>query len=337
LTAMAKKKDLDDILEVLDEAESLLCDEDEQVVQDFREEFTVVKSMEHPNIVRLLAYTMTKEYEIPIYELMHWSLDDLLQFHNKTGTKLEHEKQIQFAVDIAQGMCYLHSREPPAFHGDLKPSNLLIDSSGTLKIADVGLAKIIPDVARGLQGSGHTAMQRYIAPELIRKEEFGPSADVYSFAMILFTLLDGRPPWPNMNGIKAATLAAERGERPELDDKWDPRLRLLISECWKGEPTDRPNFEKMLSNLTEYQDDSLSTRSSSLSSFKKRQLSFLRKTKSPHHQPQHFRDIHYNNHLETPVLVKKRIGSLLLKRRTAAAATSEKSCKSKQTVKTLLM
>lgn len=170
---------------------------------------------------------------------------------------MKKKDQIVYATHLAQGMLYLHTCRPPIIHRDLKPANLLIDHSGVLKVADFGLAKVRPDPKKNetdqFTMTGETGSYRFMAPEVFRRDpSYNESVDVYSYAMILFYLLDGRPPWPFDNGIVAARKAAEEGDRPPLPRHFDMRLQNLLQEGWSENPSSRPPFRVILKVLNEY-------------------------------------------------------------------------------------
>ena len=142
--ALADGKDVDDAIRELDEAEMDQTDADEAVA-DFRQEISVLKSLRHPHIVLLLAYSTTENYECLISELMKCSLLDVFKSHLVQGTRMSLRTQIIYASQLAMGMNYLHTCRPPIIHRDLKPANLLVDHAGTLKISDFGLSKVRPD------------------------------------------------------------------------------------------------------------------------------------------------------------------------------------------------
>lgn len=90
------------------------------------------------------------------------------------------------------------------------------------------------------------------APEVFRHEDYNETVDVYSYAMILFYLLDGKPPWPLMNGLEAVRRASEEGDRPVIPRNWDQRLSTLLMECWDDNPSARPPFRTILDSLNKY-------------------------------------------------------------------------------------
>lgn len=191
-----------------------------------------------------------------ISELMKCSLLDIFKAHMVQGTKMPRKLQIVYADQLAQGMNYLHTCKPPVIHRDLKPANLLIDHSGVLKISDFGLAKVRPDpkMMEDTQFvmTGETGSYRFMAPEVYRHEDYTETVDIYSYGMILYYLLSGRPPWATMNGLKAVERAANDGDRPNVPRDWDERLSMLLQQCWDENPTARPSFKQVLEVLGAY-------------------------------------------------------------------------------------
>ena len=255
MVQLAEGADVDDVIHEIDGAE--LSEVDKlKALADFRTEISILKSLRHPNIVLLLAYSTTEDFEVMISELMRCSLLDIFKAHIVNGTKMKMKDKIAYAIQLAQGMLYLHTCKPPVIHRDLKPANLLIDHSGVLKVADFGLSKIRPDPKKNekeaFMMTGETGSYRFMAPEIFRHLSYNETVDVYSYGMILFYLLDGKPPWPTENGLVAARKAAEEGDRPRIPRNWDNRLQILLQECWDENPSARRSFHQILQILRQY-------------------------------------------------------------------------------------
>merc|ERR1712232_461542 len=132
-----------------------------------------------------------------------------------------------------------------------------IDHSGCLKIADFGLAKIRPSPKSQNEQdqftmTGETGSYRFMAPEVFRHESYNERVDVYSFAMVFYNILNGKPPWPTINGLKAVKKASNEGDGPILQRNWDIRLCNLLKRCWDEAPSNRPSFQVILEILSEY-------------------------------------------------------------------------------------
>jgi len=232
------------------------ADEVEEALNDFHMETHILQTLRHPNICMMLGYSQTENFEVMISELMRCSLLDIFKSHLINNTRMTKKNQILYAQQLARGMNYLHKCKPPIIHRDLKPANLLIDVSGTLKISDFGLAKVRPDPKKTeideFRMTGETGSYRFMAPEVFRHENYTETVDVYSFAMIFYFLLSGKPPWPELNGLNAVTKAAMEADRPIVARNWDMSVSNLMQECWAENPTARPSFATISEKLQEY-------------------------------------------------------------------------------------
>ena len=232
-----------------------------EALADFREETGILRTLRHPNICMLLGYSQTDNFEVMISELMKCSLLDVFTSHMLHGTSMSRKTQIIYAQQLARGMNYLHNCKPPVIHRDLKPANLLIDFSGTLKITDFGLAKVRPDPkmkdAQQFRMTGETGSYRFMAPEVFRHEQYTETVDIYSFAMIFYYLISGRPPWPSFSGLDAVVKASVEADRPIINRSWDGQISSLMQRCWDENPTGRPSFAMILNELNDYSSKSL--------------------------------------------------------------------------------
>jgi serine/threonine protein kinase len=85
-----------------------------------------------------------------------------------------------------------------------------------------------------------------------RHEDYNETVDIYSYAMILFYLLVGRPPWPTLPGLEAVRKASTEGDRPNIPRDMDIRMQNLLKECWDDNASLRPSFDKILTVLNFY-------------------------------------------------------------------------------------
>lgn len=106
-------------------------------------------------------------------------------------------------------MAYLHSRS--VFHRDLKSPNLLVTSTWTTKVADVGLAHCL---AGGSEQMSTVGLQnpRWLSPELLAGQAAGLPADVWSFGTILWELMTWENPFGNINPYQASASSRQAGD-----------------------------------------------------------------------------------------------------------------------------
>ncbi|KAJ6813693.1 serine/threonine-protein kinase STY8 [Iris pallida] len=224
--------------------------DDRLVTQDFRHEVNLLVKLRHPNIVQFLGAVTERKPLMLITEFLRGG--DLHQFLKEKGS-LNSTTAINFALDIARGMAYLHNEPNVIIHRDLKPRNVLLVNSNAdhLKVGDFGLSKLIRvqhshDVYKM---TGETGSYRYMAPEVFKHRKYDKKVDVFSFAMILYEMLEGDPPLANYEPYEAAKCVAE-GRRPSFRAKgYLPELRDLTELCWAADMNQRPSFLEILKKL----------------------------------------------------------------------------------------
>lgn len=230
--------------------------DDRLVIQDFRHEVNLLVKLRHPNIVQFLGAVTDRRPLMLITEYLRGG--DLHQFLKEKGP-LSPSIAINFALDIARGMAYLHNEPNVIIHRDLKPRNVLLVNSNAdhLKVGDFGLSKLIKvqnsnDVYKM---TGETGSYRYMAPEVFKHRKYDKKVDVFSFAMILYEMLEGDPPLPNYEPYEAAKFMAE-GHRPAFRAKgYTPELRELTEQCWAADMNRRPSFLEILKKLEKIKDN----------------------------------------------------------------------------------
>jgi serine/threonine protein kinase len=145
------------------------------------------------------------------YLVMELASADLA--HRLRGAQLPAATARDYLRQLCQGMAFLHERG--VVHLDLKPGNVLVSATGSLKITDFGCAARIGDLMAGDRVGGTLAYQ---PAEVLNGQRAGPSADVYALGLICYEMLTGR--LPHHHQLLAATGMA--GVRPDL-----PRLVRL--------------------------------------------------------------------------------------------------------------
>ncbi|KAH9292812.1 hypothetical protein KI387_041987, partial [Taxus chinensis] len=112
--------------------------------KEFQNEMSIIAGFHSPFIVSLLGYCSDgNKRRLLVYEHMQkGSLQEAL-FENDDDCKLDWEKRFNIIVDVAQALAFLHLEcDPPIIHGDVKPSNVLLDRNFKARIADFGLARL---------------------------------------------------------------------------------------------------------------------------------------------------------------------------------------------------
>mmetsp|Transcript_20407 Transcript_20407/g.21075 ORF Transcript_20407/g.21075 Transcript_20407/m.21075 type:complete len:594 (+) Transcript_20407:55-1836(+) len=211
-----------------------------------------------PHICRLIGSLINGKSDMMIvYEYIgHVTLHTLLHQHNDTNNnnasllKLINtpEQLIHIALDIANSIKHLHSLN--VIHRDIKPANIMFDSNGKPKLFDYSLACFI-DNEEDLKPE--TGSYRYMAPEIIKHEKYGLSADVYSFGIFLWELYFKTIPHQGLTSIEVAYCVAKSNLRPSLPEGMNSYLRAIMTTCWHPNPESRPNFRDICKRLSSIQ------------------------------------------------------------------------------------
>nr|XP_043612797.1 G-type lectin S-receptor-like serine/threonine-protein kinase LECRK1 [Erigeron canadensis] len=234
----------------------------QQGEREFQTETNVIGRTYHRNLARLLGYCCEGRERLLVFEYMtNGSLADIL-FEPKEGkSKPCWMERIQIAVDIARGILYLHEEcETAIIHCDIKPQNILMDEYGCAKISDFGLAKLLEHdqsktstLIRGTRG--------YVAPEWYKKQPITVKVDVYSFGIVLFTILCCRKNIDNSLPVDEAILEEwvydcyESGEvykvvdDEDVDKKTLDRMIKIGLWCIQEDPSLRPSMKQVVSML----------------------------------------------------------------------------------------
>lgn len=155
-------------------------------------------------------------------------------------------------VGIALGLRFLHRKTPgkPAIvHRDVKPANVLIDEDGHVRLCDFGIAA---NLAESLLHTG-VGTPCYMAPEVIRGQDYDEKVDVFAFACILYELITGHTLIqmrnPTIYGYQNRIAGGYRPDVPlEIEGT---ALGALLVRSWDGNPMVRPSFDEIVETLTD--------------------------------------------------------------------------------------
>jgi hypothetical protein len=190
----------------------------------FQQEVEVLSCIRHPNMVLLLG--ACPEYGCLVYEYMaNGSLDDCLfrRGGNVNGPVIPWQHRFRIAAEIATGLLFLHQTKPePLVHRDLKPGNILLDRNYVSKVADVGLARLVPpsvaDTVTQYRMTSTAGTFCYIDPEYQQTGMLGVKSDVYSLGVMLLQIITAKPPMGLSHHVGRAL------ERGAIQDMLDPAV-----------------------------------------------------------------------------------------------------------------
>lgn len=187
-----------------------------QMVERFLREGEVLRRLNHPNIVKVLA---TVDEGRQHYIIMEWvgggSLADLLA----RESKLPFERVVSIGLELSDALSRAHHLE--ILHRDIKPANILLAEDGTPRLTDFGLA-LVGEQPRLTESGSILGTLYYLAPEVYAGRAVNERADIWSFGVVLFEMLTGRLPFDGetafdlMWAIKTQPLPVIENLRPGI-------------------------------------------------------------------------------------------------------------------------
>ena len=253
-------------------------------LERFFEELKLIGKLRHPNIAQCLGVVWDAKERGIMFELCkNGGLDDFMKKYSKLNlmswkkskdAMLAIEKAEQgkikrgsilsllvnkgigiktaWALGIAKGCAFLHAKDPPIIHRDLKSANVLVSDDLTAKITDFGESRQGGDEENTMTTVG---TPYFMAPEVFSSDEddrtYRKEVDIYSFGMLLLEIFyDGeikkafRKGW----GPMVVMNRVGSGWRPDLKlvEEEDAKLANLIKRCWDHNPQQRPSFMELI-------------------------------------------------------------------------------------------
>lgn len=205
-------------------------------------EVRILRKLRHQNIVSFFGVCFSTEHSEVGLVLEQVDGKSLGRFITPDASP-PNEVRLKLMKDVACALRYLHSRTPAVMHGDLKDSNIFVETAFTLpraKLLDFGLSRVL---TRNAKPRGGTMI--WMAPEVRAKGSVGPASDVFSFGCVLFFCLTasrsfrshGHPPEHcTSNSVQAPSF-------PWPENRGDLQLyKPLVQACTEENPSLRPTM-----------------------------------------------------------------------------------------------
>lgn len=201
--------------------------------RQFQREANILASLRHPNLPRVGDY-----FAVPNqgqYLVMDYiDGEDLRQRIERLGN-LPEKEVIAIGAVMCEALAYLHSRQPPIIHRDIKPGNIKITPEGHAQLVDFGLAKLM------VGGEQTTTGARAMTPGYSPPEQYGTAptdarTDIYSLGATLYAALTGMIP---EDGLARATGKAELTPLRVLNPKISRKLAVVIETALAVDPDHR--------------------------------------------------------------------------------------------------
>lgn len=193
------------------------------------EEFRLLASLRHPNIVSVLDYGFDEDQQ-PYFTM---DFEEGAVSITEAGMGKPLGLQIDLLVQTLRAIAYLHRHG--IIHRDLKPDNVIVIGGQGVKVLDFGLSMHRDALARA--GADWAGTPEYMAPEVLQGGGGSERADLYAFGMVAYELLAGGHPFRDLAG--GSVLGTLLTPLPRPTDVIDPRLRPVLEGLLAKAPGDR--------------------------------------------------------------------------------------------------
>ncbi|KAL1117238.1 hypothetical protein AAG570_004564 [Ranatra chinensis] len=208
--------------------------------KEFLEEAYIMASVEHPNLLQLLAVCMTSQMML-VTQLM--PLGCLLDYVKNNKDKIGSKLLLNWCTQIARGMSYLEEKR--LVHRDLAARNVLVQTPNCVKITDFGLAKLLDINEDEYKANGGKMPIKWLALECIQHRIFTHKSDVWAFGVTIWELLTyGGRPYENVPAREVPE-HLEKGERLPQPHICTIEVYMVMIKCWMLDPEVRPSFKEL--------------------------------------------------------------------------------------------
>lgn len=219
---------------------------DETGFIEFKKEFQISFELNHSNLLHANYLGVNPEDKCP-YLVMPFCPDGSVSRH--IGSMSEADMW-RFIRDVASGLAYLHSMNPPIIHQDIKPDNILILRNGDFVITDFGISKQLRATLRKSANSLNSAGAiSYMGPERFSKQYHAVKAsDIWSLGASIFELATEELPFCGMGG----SLLKQGADMPELPEQYSRTLNMICQACMTKETWNRPTAQQLADFASKY-------------------------------------------------------------------------------------
>ncbi|CAJ1447799.1 unnamed protein product [Effrenium voratum] len=233
----------------------------ELITEELLKEIQMLASLRHPDLVLFMGAVLDPGY--PVMFVTEFMEGGDLEHHmrlQREKHKVQHwspplEQMLEWCLSVSRALSFLHNFDTPIIHRDLKPLNLLLTKHLDIKVTDFGISKML----RNVDHKAYTAMTGgvgswlYMAPEVVRHEEYDEKVDIYSFGLIMYYLSSGRRPFYQVSlNPKVVLQEFLDGKEPRpVIQHCHAKLRSVVRQSWHEDPQQRPSADEINTFLEE--------------------------------------------------------------------------------------
>ncbi|CAN6181995.1 unnamed protein product [Urochloa humidicola] len=229
--------------------------------KEFEAEVNIISRLRHRNLVRLFGWCDSRKGLLLVYELIPGGSLDKYLYNTDSERSFGWSDRYRVIIGLGKALGYLHGEHSGTryvLHGDIKPSNIMLDKDLNTKLGDFGLARLI-DQGDDEAPTTTTIMGTpgYIEPEFRDTGKRCKESDVYSFGIVLLEMVMGHGPQSQQLRARAWVMyaqnrvldAASPTLRSEANDKQMERVLIVGLWCTRATRSERPTIAQAMGVL----------------------------------------------------------------------------------------
>lgn len=206
----------------------------------FRSEAQAAAGLNHPGIVTVFDSGEDDQGPFIVMELIEGeTLADKLASNGPLAVA----EAAAIVGEAAEALDEAHRHG--VVHCDIKPSNLMLDSSGRVRLTDFGIARAVDDATRVTKTGEFAGTLSYLAPEIVAGETPTPASDVYSLGAVAYEMITGEPPFA-AETVPALLTKITNELPPDLGPLVTPEIASGIASALDKDPSARPETARRL-------------------------------------------------------------------------------------------
>lgn len=212
-------------------------------------EIRLVQSLDHPNIIRYLDGFFEDKQLILIFEYAEaGDLKRQLRKAKEREARFDERVIWKYFAQVAHAVLHMHERR--ILHRDLKPANIFLTLSGSIKVGDLGLGRLLSE--QTMEAHSKVGTPLYMSPEVLRGKGYEWSSDVWSLGCILYELAMLRNPFKE-EGLNLYDLFQKitTGIYPPISSVYSQDLRDLVDSMLRQDPGERIEMVKVVAKADE--------------------------------------------------------------------------------------
>ena len=219
---------------------------DDAGISLFTQEFSLVFDMNHTNLLHPTHFDCWQR--MPFLILPYCQNGSAFKFVSP-GMQISEEEAWKVLHDVASGLAYLHGKNPPIIHQDIKPDNILISDEGRYMITDFGISARIRSTLNRSSAEMSGGTLAYMGPERFGQTPLPIMAsDIWSLGAMMYEMMTGLPPYGNHGGM----LQKNGADIPLIEGEYSQRLKDLVYSCVALNTWDRPTAEQIEKETNAY-------------------------------------------------------------------------------------